>query len=426
MLETLPSDGSLNHGTPIGYSASAGSENVVCIPYLARCEHTHLIGRLGAGKTSVMEGMILDDVHRGVGLVILDPDGDLCERLLLLLPADAVERTIYLNPGDPGWIPMWNPLGPVATHKAGLDVDGMVYAFKSVVEGFGDRLEHILRNIFFALLSLPGCTLLDAYNLLRSGTKASDELRSRILQRTDNELARNFWAHDFDKFRNDDFSPLRNKLGKLLLAGPASLMLSQPENAFHLGEVMNEGKILLVNLSRIGAQVRGIVGSLLLSQFCQETLRRSEIPVAERREFHLYCDEAQHFATDLLLDLIAKARRYDVGLTLAHQNMRRFDPREHHALSSVVSTIVFAVDQADSENLTKDLLGMVRTEDLIAQPDHNAFARVGQQVVRIHTHKPPDITGTGHRDGIIERSRRLYCKPVAEVVATIRRPAESG
>ncbi|MFQ5473047.1 MAG: type IV secretory system conjugative DNA transfer family protein, partial [Dehalococcoidia bacterium] len=365
MLETLPSDGSLNHGTPIGYSASAGSENVVCIPYLARCEHTHLIGRPGAGKTSVMEGMILDDVRRGVGLVILDPCGDLCERLLLLLPADAVERTIYLDPGDPDWIPMWNPFGPVATHGACLDADDMVIAFKNIVEGFGDRLDHILRNIFLVLSSLPGCTLLDAYNVLRSGTPASEELRARILQRTDNGLARNFWAHDFEKYRDDDLSPLRNKLGKLLLAGPASLMLSQPENAFHLGEVMNEGKILLVNLSRIGFQVRRIVGSLLLSQFRQEALRRSEIPVTERRESHLYCDEAQHFATNLLVDLIAEARRYDVGVTLAHQNMRQFDPRERDALPSVGSTIVFAVDQADAEYLTENLLNVGRSEDLV-------------------------------------------------------------
>jgi hypothetical protein len=119
--------------------------------------------------------------------------------------------------------------------------------------------------------------------------------------------------------------------------------------------------------------------------------------------------------------MIAEARKYKVGLTLAHQYMRQFDRRKGDALSTVGSTIIFGVDRADAEYLTKDLLGMVRTEDLIAQPDYNAIARIGQQVVRIRTYKPPDIVGTGYRSQIVERSRRLYCKPIAEVVARIRR-----
>lgn len=421
MLETLPSDGSLNEGTPIGYSASAGSEIVVCIPYGARPRHTHLIGRPGTGKTSVMEGMILDDVGRGVGLAVLDPHGDLCERLLCLIPAEAVERTIYLDPGDPDWIPLWNPFGAVAAHKAGDVTDGMIDVFKSFVDNWGDRLEHILRNLFIALLSQPRGTLLDVADLLRPKAQGAEELRRRFEEAVDDLSVQKFLREELAAFRNDELSPPRNKLSKLLLAGSVSLMLSQPDSAFHLGEVMDQGKILLVNLSRIGSQVRGIVGSLLVSLFRQETLRRSEVPEAKRREFHMYCDEFQRFVTDSLEDMIAEARKYKVGLTLAHQYMRQFDRRKGDALSTVGSTIIFGVDRADAEYLTKDLLGMVRTEDLIAQPDFRALARIGQQVVRIRTYKPPEITGTGHRDQIIERSRRLYCKPAAEVVARIRR-----
>ena len=198
-------------------------------------------------------------------------------------------------------------------------------------------------------------------------------------------------------------------------------MLSQPESAFHMGEVMEQGKILLFNLSRIGSQVRRIVGALLLSLFCQETLRRNEIPVAQRRESHLYCDEGQHFATDSLVDLISEARKYKVGLTLAHQSMRQFHHATGDALSSVGSTIIFGVDRADAESLTKDLGSKVTAEDLIAQPDYHAIARIGQQVVRIRTRCPAEIVETGHRSQIIERSRKLYCRPTAEIVAAIRR-----
>jgi hypothetical protein len=265
MLETLPSDEALNEGTPIGFSDYADSQITVCIPYDQRTKHTHVIGRSGTGKTSVMERMILHDVERKVGVAVLDPHGDLIDRLLRLLPAEAVERTIYMDPGDPDWVPIWNPFDHVPGDDAGRIADDMVDVFKSIVDGWGDRLEHILRNIFFALLSLPRCTLLDAYNLLRSKTPASDELRARIHQSIDNEPARNFWAHDFDKYRNDDFSPPRNKLSKLLLTGTVSLMLSQPESAFQLGDVLNHGKILLVNLSHLGTQVRGILGSFLIA-----------------------------------------------------------------------------------------------------------------------------------------------------------------
>jgi hypothetical protein len=201
-------------------------------------------------------------------------------------------------------------------------------------------------------------------------------------------------------------------------------MLSQPDNAIDLDEVMDQGKILLVNLSRLGSHVRGIVGSLLLSLLRRATLRRSQSRVAGLRETQLYCDDAQHFETDVLFNLIAEARKFNVGLTIGHQYMHQFDYDTRRALSSVGSTIIFAIDGGDAEFFAKDLLGKVTAEDLVVQPPYHAFARIGEHITRIFTNAPPQIKVSGQRDQILERSRRMYCKPVAEVVGSIRRRAE--
>jgi hypothetical protein len=419
LLETLPPDDALLDGTPIGYCEFAGERMHVCIPHRRRVRHGHLIGRSGTGKTSVMEGMILDDIRRGAGVAVLDPHGDLTERLLCLIPADAVERTIYVDPGDLQWVPKWNPFHRVTGEDVGRIADDLVDVFKSFVDGWGDRLEHIFRNVFYAVLSLPHGTLFDASNLLRSDSDESKQLRNQILDTIDNESARRFWEHDFHRYRNDEFSPPRNKLSKLLLTGTVSLMVSQPESAIQLGEIMDQGRILLVNLATVGSQVRSILGCLILSVFRQETLRRSKIPPDRRREFHIYIDEAHRFMTDALDDVIAEARKYRVSLTLAHQHLSQFGIKKTDALAGVGSTVIFNVDR-DARSLAKILLGKVRSKDLMTLEDYQAIARIGQHVVRIRTYRPPDIAGTGIRDAIIARSRSLYCQP-AEVVARMLR-----
>jgi len=403
------------------YCERVDKRQPVCIPFKRRVRHMHLIGRAGTGKTSVMERMILDDVRRGVGLIIIDPQGDLCERMLCLLPGDAVERTVYLGIGDPDWIPLWNPFRRTSDESVGQVVDGLVRVLMGYVQGFGDRLEHILRNVLYLVLSLPRGTLVDASNLMRTDSSESRQLVQRALETIDNESVRRFWEQEFRHYRTRELSPLRNKFGQLFAADSLSLMLSQPDNVFDLREIMDEGRILLVNLSRIESQARGIVGSILLALLHQATLRRTKTPDAHCGEAHIYCDEAQHFLTAPFMDLIAEARRYNVGLTLAYRYVRQFDHATGDPRSSVGSTIIFGVDRADAVSLTKDLGSKVTAEDLIGQPDYHAIVRVGQQIGTIRTYEPQTIKGTGHHSQIIENSRRLYCKPTADVVAAIRR-----
>ena len=417
-LETLPlRNRNLSSGTWIGDCWYAGQAQTVCIPEDQRRRHTHLIGRSGMGKTSTQEHMILQDIEAGHGVAVLDPHGDLIERLLGLIPEHQVERTIYLNPGDPEWAPLWNPLDRVPGQDIGRMADDLVRAIKSFVSsgGWGDRLEHLLRNMIFGLIHLPHSTFLDLSNLLRTKSEESHRLSKEILKYLDNESARQFWHHDYQKYTKDDLGPPRNKLSKLLLSGTVSLMLSQPESRLSFRQIMDDGLILLINLSHVGSMVRGILGSFILSLLHLNALSRSRIPIEERRQFHIHCDEAHLIMTDTLEDLIAETRKYRVSLSLAHQYMSQFGRQKIDAFSSVGSTLIFNVDSKDAGYLVKDLRGLVEVDDLTSLETGQAVVRIGTDIVRVKMRPPLKVPAKNYRDRIIRESREKYCRPVYEI-----------
>ena len=423
-LETLPVRSAvLQTGTVIGFSTYAGSFVQVCLPDQERARHTHLIGRSGSGKTSAQEHMILQDIEAGSGVAVLDPHGDLSERLLCLIPERHIERIIYFNPGDPDWTPIWNPLERIPGQDIGRMADDLVRAIKSFVSsgGWGDRLEHLFRNMIFGLIHLPHSTFLDLSTLLRPNSDESKRLASEIVQHLDNESAIAFWKHDYTKYTKDDLGPPRNKLSKLLLSGSVALMLSQADSAFSFRKIMDQGLVLLVNLSNVGSMVRGILGSFILSLLHLSALSRSTLPAAERRQFHIHCDEAHLIMTDALEDLIAETRKYGVSLSLAHQFMSQFGQTKVDAFSSVGSTLIFNVDSKDARYLTKDLQGLVEVDDLTSLKIGEAVARIGTEVVRIKTNPPLPIPQPNFRERIIAASRDRYCLPVPEVRKMIRR-----
>lgn len=422
-LETLPArNPALLTGTLIGTCSYAGKSQKVCIPPEPKERHTHLISRSGMGKSTTLEHMILSDIEQGHGVAVLDPHGDLVERLLCLIPERYVGRTIYLKPRDPDWVPIWNPLNRIPGQEIGRVTDDIVQAIKSFVTSgsWGDRLENLLRNIIFSLMHLPNGTFLDLSDLLRNKAKESEPIRDEILKFIDNETVRQFWDQDYPKYDKNDFGPPKNKLSKLLVSSKTvSLMLSQPESRFNFRRIMDEGMILLVDLSNMGS-LGEILGCFILSFLYLTALSRSNLPVADRKQFHIYCDEAQKFLTDALEDLIAETRKYKVSLTLAHQFFSQFGQRKTDAFSSVGSTIIFNIVRKDAHSLAEDLRGLVKVEDIISLEPYNAIVRIDTDIVRIKTLKPLPIPNPNFRDRIIEESRRKYYKPIHEVQKWIR------
>jgi hypothetical protein len=424
-LETLAvAKDRLVDGTPIGTCNVAGQDRLVCIPGTIRMCHIHLVGKPGKGKSTLEEHMIIDDIRNGYGVAVLDPHGDLVERLRGLISPGCVEKTIYFDPGDPDWVPMWNPLQKIPGQDIGRMTDDLVGVLKSFVTGWGDRMEHILRHSIFALLHLPGSTLLDIADLLRSKSTESESNRKLILEVIENEEARKFWQHDFIHYRSDEFGPPKHKLSKLLVGGTISLMLSQPNSEFNFRRIMDDGMIFLGNLSNLGTEVREILGGFILATLHATALGRSEIPIEKRRPFHIYLDEAHRFVTDSLEEMIAETRKYGVSLTLAHQYLHQFKVAKIDALSSMGTTIVFNVDAKDAGYLTKDFQDLVKVKDIVNLDIGQAIVRCGTDIARISTLEPLEIPQNNCGEQIIARSRQKYCLPVPQVRQMVRRRSE--
>ena len=387
----------------------------------SRSKHLHVIGRPGCGKSCLLEHMILQEIALGHGVAVLDPHGALISRLLDLIPPEHAERVIYLRPADKSHVPIWNPL------HCGPDVDpgrvaaDLVKAIHSIVQGWGDRLAHLLRHAFFALLHLQGSSLRDVVDLLTRGSPESNALIQVLASGlVANPHSRRFWTQQFPKYGNQELGPPQHKLSSLLLGGHAvSLMLSQPDSRFNLREIMDEGRILLVDLSGLGGDVRDTLGCFMLSLMHLTALGRLDDTKMLPKPFHVYCDEAHYFITESIEEVIAEARKFGVSLTLAHQFMNQFSSDKAGALASVGSTIVFEVNEKDAERLQKDFLGHVTARDLIRQGRGEAIARLstekGAEIVRVRTVRPIEPSGPSCRDAIIARSRERYYEPI-EVV----------
>ncbi|MFC1895235.1 type IV secretory system conjugative DNA transfer family protein [Thermodesulfobacteriota bacterium] len=416
LLETLPvRNTDIYEGTPIGKCEYAGVEYPVCIPLCLRSRSTHIIGRPGQTKSTTMALMALDDIEKEMGVAVLDPHGDLIESLLRLIKKKHIEKIVYFDPGHHEYVPIWNPLKRSPGQDLSRTSDDLVAALKTVVTGWGDRMEHLLRHGLYALLHLPGSTLLDLSNLLRRKTDESERLRKEILELVDNQTAYQFWENDFHRYSNEAFDPPKHKLSKLLVSETVALMLSQPESLIDFRQIMDDGKILLVNLSTIGSEVREILGCFMLSLFHLTALSRSDLPPDKRKQFHIYVDEAHRFITDAMEDLIAETRKFGVSVTLAHHYFSQFGNKKIDALSSVGSTIIMNVDGKDARYLSKDLRNQVHYEDMIDLKFGQAIARIGTDIVRLKTLGPLEFHKTDFRDDIIQRSLNLYYRPVHAV-----------
>jgi len=413
-LEPLPPGPSLTTGTPIGVCHYADQIIPVCIPGDVRCTHVHLIGKPGQGKSTVMEHMFLHEIGLGHGAIVLDPHGRLVQRLLRLIPRAHAERVIYFNPsGD--WVPLWNPIQRIPGQDLGRTADDLVNAFKKIVTNWGDRLEELLRQTFYAALNMPGCTLLDVSSMLHNKTKESDVIRGEVLRAIDNVVARRFWLDAYKHYGKDDLGPPRNKLGKLLMSETVSLMLSQPECAFSFRDVVEQGQIVLADLSQVSAQVCELLGCFMLELLRLTALTRDSLSPELLKPFHIYCDEAHRFLTDAMGSLIAETRKFNISLTLAHQYMSQFTTEQADALASVGSSIIFNVDTKDAHFLRKDLQNLVEVDDLITQQVGQAIARVGTQVVRVTTLDALKVPEDDCEELIVRNSHQKYCRPIAEI-----------
>lgn len=287
-----------------------------------RRRHLYLVGQTGTGKSTVLLNLIRQDLIAGEGLALLDPHGDLAEAVLAVIPRARTNDLVYINPADAARPIGFNPLARVPDDLKSVVADGVVSAFRHVwPDSWGPRLDYILTNAVRTLLDVPGATLLMLPRLL-----IDDRFRSHVVaHHVDDPVVRSFWFNEYaaysTSFRTEAIAPIQNKIGKALIEPRLRNMLSQPRSTITLRRLMDEGAIVICNLSKggLGEGTGHLLGALLTTAFAQAALSRADTPAARRRPFHLYADEFQSFATESFALILSEARKYALTLTLGHQ-----------------------------------------------------------------------------------------------------------
>ena len=407
-LSILTIPPSAERGISVGVASVAGEEHPVRIQPRVRHAHVHLLGVPGKGKSSLMKAMALQDICNNEGVLLLDPHGGVARELLHLVPREHAGRVIYLHFGDPELIPLWNPLTPPPGVDPGIVTDEIIRALRSFMTGWGDRLEHLLRLTILSLLQVPGSTMHDISTLLSYKSEKAKEMVQTILAATNNSMVHRFWNSDFSKYGPSDLTPPQHKLSKLLASGAVGAMLSHPENSFSLRQLMDDGGILLVDLSGIGTDLCDAVGAMMLSLTYTAALGRPPLEDKPFRPFHIYADEAHRFMTDAMAKIIDETRKFRVSLTLAHQRFSQFGRQDQHALSDCRTSVFFALNTEDAARVARTMQNRVDAEDLLSLPCGQAIAHIDGQLTELRTPHPDSLPKGGAADHILQRSHATH------------------
>ena len=333
-----------------------------------RRKHMYIIGKTGAGKSTLIANMAIDDVRRNRGIGIIDPHGDLCEAVLDYIPKRRMNDVVYLEPFDTERPFSINVLEIKSKQHRDLVASGIVSIFyKLYGDSWGPRLEYILRNTILTLLEIPNSTLADALPLL-----ADPKFRKKHLVHVVDPVLINFWNREYDvmtdKLRVEAISPIQNKIGQFTSSKMIRNIIGQPKSTIDLEEIMNSGKILLLNLSqgKLGEDNAALLGAMIITQLQLAAMNRSFMKEVDRKDFFLYVDEFQNFATKSFIKILSEARKYRLALILANQYVEQIDEDVMKAIFGNVGTLMsFVVGARDSEFLSKEFSEMYSQNDLV-------------------------------------------------------------
>ena len=344
-----------------------------------RRAHMYVIGKTGTGKSTLIANLARQDAANGEGFALLDPHGDLVEQVLRAIPEERHRDLIYFNVPDTAHLLAFNPLEAPQAGFRPLVASGLISVFKKIwAEFWGPRMEYVLRNTLLALLELPGSTLLDVPRMLDDAT-----FRSHVLAVVQNAQMRRFWLREYQsypaRFRAEAIAPIQNKVGEFLVNPILRRIVGQPKSAFDLRQVMDEGKILLVNLAKgkIGEDTAALLGAMLVTKIGLAALSRAELAETDRRDFYLYVDEFPSFTTTAFASMLAEMRKYRVGLVLAHQYMSQLDDVVRDAILGNVGTMIsFRIGLSDALLLEKEFYPEFHASDLVALPNYHIYLKL--------------------------------------------------
>jgi hypothetical protein len=391
-----------------------------------RGRHLYIIGQTGAGKSFLLQLLTLSDIYHNVGFAIVDPHGDYVTDIMKYIPEYRVNDVVYLNPADRDFPIAFNPMEVTDPAMRDHISSELVGVLKRMFDSWGPRLEYILRYTLLALLDYEGATMLDIPRML-----TEKSFRKMVIKEIKDPIVKNFWIIEFaswnEKFASEAVAPILNKVGAFVANPLVRNIIGQQKSAFNIRQIMDEGKILLVNLSRgqVGEDNAAILGALMVTKIQLAAMSRADMSMDQRRPFYLYVDEFQNFATDSFAVILSEARKYGLNLTVANQYVAQMPEVVRDAVFGNVGTMIsFRVGPGDSAILGKYFEPVFEASDLTRLHNQSVFINMiinGEKSVAFSatTLRMPDPEAD-LTPQIVERNRQLVATPRLQVEHDIR------
>ncbi len=344
-----------------------------------RTRHMYVIGKTGMGKTALLQNMAIQDAVNGKGMGVIDPHGDFADRVLDFVPRHRVKDVVYFNPADSDFPIGLNLLEDVGYDKRHLVASGLMGVFKKIwVDVWSARMEYVLSNAILALMEYPGATMLDVNSML-----VNKGFRAEVLEHVEDPIVREFWLSQFpnwgDRLAGEATAAIENKVGQFTASPLIRNIVGQANSTIDLRSIMDEGKILIVNLSKgyIGEENSRLLGAMTITKLYLAAMSRVDVPEDERRDFILYVDEFQNFASEAFEGILSEARKYRLSLILAHQYIEQMDETVRAAVFGNIGTFVsFRVGATDAEYIEKEFSPNFLLEDIVNLGKHHIILRL--------------------------------------------------
>lgn len=377
--------------------------------------HTHIIGKTGVGKSTLLKNLITQDIQNGHGVAVIDPHGDLVEDVLNHIPTHRTGDVVYFNPADQDFPTGFNVLEQVEQSKRPLIASHVVSIFKNIYkDSWGARLEYILYNSILSLLNYENSTLLSIQRLLTDKT-----FRSQVIAKNSDPVIKNFWLKEYDvyntDFKQEAISPIQNKVGQFLTSSPIRNIVGQVKSKIDMGFMMDNRRILLCNFSKgeIGEDKSQLLGSLVVTKIFLSALNRASRPEHTRKDFYLYIDETQNVATPILSSILSESRKYRLNLITTNQYLDQIPVDIKKSIIGNVGTLItFRLGSHDAIELESEFAPEFNTVNLENLNRYQIYLKLAINGITSKPFSavtlPPTPISKTNRENIIKTSRQRY------------------
>ena len=403
-----------------------------------RQRHMYIIGKTGMGKSTLLENMAVQDIQNGEGVAFIDPHGSAAETLLEYIPEHRVNDVIYFAPFDMDNPISFNVMEDVGADKRHLVVSGLMSTFKKIwVDAWSARMEYILTNALLALIEYPDTTLLSVNRLF-----SDKKYREKVVDYIKDPAVKAFWTEEFanytDRFAAEALPAIQNKIGQFTGNPLIRNIIGQPKSSFDIRKIMDERKILIMNLSKglVGETNANLLGSMLTTRIYLAAMSRADLPIETMKQmpnFYFYVDEFQSFANSTFANILSEARKYHLNLIIAHQYVEQMEEEVRAAVfGNVGTTVAFRIGPMDAEVMEPLFAPKLTAIDLV----NLGFAQIYLTLMIDGIGSPPFSATTlppiatpevSFKQQVIAASRQNYARPrgaVETIVHELHKPLE--